>query len=218
MTAQKTSYHHGDLRAALLEAALEIITEHGPQKLTIREVARKACVSHTAPYRHFANKDDLIVAVVKQGFELMTQTMLDKKNAAEPDPISQFAASGTAYVDFALQHPAYYRVMYSGDLLTSTGQHTLQHTSAETFAELVSDVRTCQELGIIRTGNPTLQALSLLCTIHGFVTMVIDNRVGSLLGDDYRVDEIRDVILAAIFQGIGVDPTTSHPSDPLLQQ
>lgn len=218
MTAQKTSYHHGDLRAALLEAALEIITEHGPQKLTIREVARKACVSHTAPYRHFANKDDLIVAVVKQGFELMSQTMLDKKNAAEPDPISQFAASGTAYVDFALQHPAYYRVMYSGDLLTSTGQHTLQHTSAETFAELVSDVKTCQELGIIRPGNPALQALSLLCTIHGFVTMVIDNRVSSLMGEDYPVDEIRDVILAAIFQGLGVEPTPSNHSDLITQQ
>ncbi|MEH6567700.1 MAG: TetR/AcrR family transcriptional regulator [Halioglobus sp.] len=203
MAVAKTNYHHGDLRAALLEAALDIITERGPQKLTIREVARKAGVSHTAPYRHFANKDDLIVAVVKQGFELMSQTMLDKKTAAEADPISQFAASGTAYVDFALQHPAYYRVMYSGDLLTSTGQHTLQHTSAETFAELVSDVKTCQELGIIRTGNPTLQALSLLCTIHGFVTMVIDNRVSSLLGEGYPVDAIRDVILTTIFEGLG---------------
>ena len=203
MAVEKTRYHHGDLRAALLEAALDIITESGPQKLTIREVARKAGVSHTAPYRHFANKDDLIVAVVKQGFELMSQTMLEKKTAAEPDPISQFAASGTAYVDFALQHPAYYRVMYSGDLLTSSGQHTLQHTSAETFSELVADVKTCQELGIIRTGNPTLQALSLLCTIHGFVTMVIDNRVSSLLGEDYPVDGIRDVILTTIFEGLG---------------
>jgi AcrR family transcriptional regulator len=208
VTAQKTSYHHGDLRAALLEAALDIITERGPQSLTIREVARKAGVSHTAPYRHFANKDDLIVAVVKQGFELMSQTMQDKKSAAEPDPISQFAASGTAYVDFALQHPAYYRVMYSGDLLTSTGQHTLQHTSAETFSELVSDVKTCQELGIIRTGNPTLQALSLLCTIHGFVTMAIDNRVSSLLGEGYPLDAVRDVILATIFEGLGGEQAT----------
>jgi AcrR family transcriptional regulator len=203
VTAQKTSYHHGDLRAALLEAALDIITERGPQSLTIREVARKAGVSHTAPYRHFANKDDLIVAVVKQGFELMSQTMQDKKSAAEPDPISQFAASGTAYVDFALQHPAYYRVMYSGDLLTSTGQHTLQHTSAETFNTLVEDVTTCQALNIIRPGDPAKQALALIATIHGLVSLINDNRASAFLGDDHSPEELRDSVMSAIFDGIG---------------
>jgi AcrR family transcriptional regulator len=195
----KTSYHHGDLRCALLDAALDIISEHGPRQLTIREVARKVGVSHTAPYRH------LIVAVVKQGFELMHQTMQEAKAAAEPDPLSQFAASGTAYIDFALDHRAYYRVMYSGDLLSSTGQHTLQHTTSETFADVVNDIRTCQELNIIRPGDPTLQALTLLSSIHGFVTMVIDNRVSALLGDQYPLQEVRDAMLAAIFEGIGAD-------------
>ncbi|MFT4823717.1 MAG: AcrR family transcriptional regulator [Halioglobus sp.] len=205
MSLPKTSYHHGDLRCALLDAALDIISEHGPRQLTIREVARKVGVSHTAPYRHFANKDDLIVAVVKQGFELMHQTMQEAKAAAEPDPLSQFAASGTAYIDFALDHRAYYRVMYSGDLLSSTGQHTLQHTTSETFADVVNDIRTCQELNIIRPGDPTLQALTLLSSIHGFVTMVIDNRVSALLGDQYPLQEVRDAMLAAIFEGIGAD-------------
>ncbi len=58
MATEKSSYHHGDLRSALLAAALDIITELGPQQLTIREVARRAGVSHTAPYRHFADKDE----------------------------------------------------------------------------------------------------------------------------------------------------------------
>lgn len=205
MTTEKSSYHHGDLRSALLEAALEIITEQGPRQLTIREVARRAGVSHTAPYRHFANKDDLIVAVVKQGFDLMSQTMAERKAEAEGDPLSQFAASGLAYVDFALQHPAYYRVMYSGDLLSSTGQHTLQHTSSDTFTEVVNDIKTCQALGVVKAGDATMQALSLLSSIHGFVTMAIDNRVTALLGEDYNVEEVRDAILTTIFEGIGPD-------------
>jgi hypothetical protein len=95
--------------------------------------------------------------------------------------------------------------MYSGDLLSSTGQHTLQHTTSETFADVVNDIRTCQELNIIRPGDPTLQALTLLSSIHGFVTMVIDNRVSALLGDQYPLQEVRDAMLAAIFEGIGAD-------------
>jgi len=199
---EKTPYHHGDLRSALLEAALEILNDHGPRALTIREVARKVGVSHTAPYRHFANKDDLIVAVVRQGFDLMSQAMAERKSAAEPDPLNQFAAAGMAYVDFALENPAYYRVMYSGDLLSSTGQHTLQHTSSETFKEVVRDITTCQELGIIRPGDPAMQALGLLSTIHGFVTMVIDNRVSALLGDEYQPQDVRDAVLTSIFEGL----------------
>ncbi len=204
MAASKANYHHGDLRTALLDAALAIIAETGPQGLTIREVARRAGVSHTAPYRHFTDKDELIVAVVEQGFTLMQQTMLDKKAAADQDPISQFAASGIAYIDFALEHPAYYRVMYSGDLLSSVGQLSLQHTSANTFKDMISDMETCQQLNILRPGDPAKQALAIISIMHGFVTLVNDNRVGALLGDDYQLDDIRDVIMKSIFEGLGV--------------
>ena len=206
MPAEKSSYHHGDLRSALLAAALDIIAELGPQQLTIREVARRAGVSHTAPYRHFADKDQLILAVVEQGFELMRQTIAEKKAAAPQDEINQFAASGQAYIDFALQHPAHYRIMYSGNLLSSTGQQSLQHTSSDTFKEMVSDMKTCQELNILRPGDPAQQALAILSTVHGFVMLVNDNRVNALLGDDYQIDDIRDSVMAAIFEGLGIAP------------
>ena len=206
MSTEKSSYHHGDLRSALLAAALDIIGELGPQQLTIREVARRAGVSHTAPYRHFADKDQLILAVAEQGFELMRQTMTDKKAAAPQDEINQFAASGQAYIDFALQHPAHYRIMYSGNLLSSTGQQSLQHTSSDTFKEMVSDMKTCQELNILRPGDPAQQALAILSTVHGFVTLVNDNRVNALLGDDYQLDDIRDTVMAAIFESLGFAP------------
>lgn len=206
MKAEKSSYHHGDLRAALLSTALEIIAEQGPQGLTIREVARRVGVSHTAPYRHFADKDEMLVAVVEQGFSLMRDTMQAGKAAAATDPISQFAAAGSAYIEFALQHPAYYRIMYSGNLLFNAGQEALQHTSADTFRELVEDVRTCQQLNLIRPGDPAQQALAILATVHGFVTLVNDGRVEALLGEEYSVDEMRDTVMAAIFQGVGIEP------------
>ncbi|WP_101758024.1 TetR/AcrR family transcriptional regulator [Oceanicoccus sp. KOV_DT_Chl] len=203
MPDNKNPYHHGDLRTALLEAALSIITESGPQALTIREVARRAGVSHAAPYRHFADKDELILAVVEQGFALMQATMTTAKSQAEQEPLAQFAASGMAYIDFALEYPAYYRVMYSGDLLSSTGQQSLQHTSADTFKDLISDVQTCQQLNIIRPGDPAKQALALISMVHGFVTLANDNRIAALLGENYPLAEIRNTIMSAIFEGIG---------------
>ena len=208
MSAIKEKYHHGDLRTALLDAALAVISEIGPQGLSIREVARRAGVSHAAPYRHFKDKDELILAAVEQGFELMQQTMDAEKEQAADDPGAQFAASGLAYVNFALQHPAYYRVMFSGDLLSSIGHVSLQHTSRDALQDMVDNIAQCQKLGFVRPGDPVTQALSILSTIHGFVSLVNDNRIGHLIGNPYSLDDIRDAVLTAIFDGLGARPDT----------
>ncbi|MFK7977488.1 MAG: TetR/AcrR family transcriptional regulator [Halioglobus sp.] len=203
MTAAKQRYHHGDLRSALLGAALEVIGEIGPQGLTIREVARRAGVSHAAPYRHFTDKDELILAVVEQGFELMQATVEHEKSSAEDDPVHQFAATGLGYVNFALEHPAYYRVMFSGDLLSSTGHVTLQHTSAEALQDMVAQIEQAQALNVVRKGDAVMQALTIWSAIHGFVSLVNDNRIGHLVDVENSPDSIRDAVLTVLFQGLG---------------
>ncbi len=214
MAELKTSYHHGNLRSALLDAAASVISEIGPQGLTIREVASRAGVSHAAPYRHFSGKDEILLAAVEQGFALLEQTMADCKAAADSDPISQFAASGIAYVDFALQHSAYYRVMFSGNLLSAGGELSLEHTSRETLLEMVRNIEQCQALGIVRQGDAQVFALTIWSTIHGFVSLANDGRLEHLLYDEASAQVLRDAVLSAIFQGLGqpLDPPPIAPS------
>jgi len=204
MSTVKLAYHHGDLRAALIDSALEVIGELGPQAMTIREVARRAGVSHAAPYRHFTDKDALILAVVERGFQLMDETMQAARATAGEDLLAQFAASGEAYFDFAFRYPAYYRVMFSGDLLNSTGSESLRHTSDPSFSQMQQDLRACQAMGILREGDPLLQAISIVSTIHGFVSLVNDNRIGDLLGEERTLEQVKEFVMTSIFEGLGV--------------
>lgn len=104
-------YHHGDLRRALIEAARRILErEGGPSALSLRAVAREAGVSPAAPYHHFKDKDELMGAVARQGFDALAETMRKAGEAASPE--TKLNALGVAYVCFARDNPALYHVMY----------------------------------------------------------------------------------------------------------
>jgi AcrR family transcriptional regulator len=106
-------YHHGDLRRGLIEAAQAILEREGPQALSLRAVAREAGVSPAAPYHHFKDKGDLMLAVAEQGFNDLGEAMTRAIEAAgELSPEQRVTEIGVAYVQFAQEHPALYRVMY----------------------------------------------------------------------------------------------------------
>src|SRR5215469_15808691 len=97
-------YHHGNLREALLSAALRLISEVGPTAFTLREVARRAGVSHNAPYRHFRDRDELMAAVSTEGYEELTRTIRDAAEQ-ESGALARLKGAGLAYVKFALRRP-----------------------------------------------------------------------------------------------------------------
>ena len=111
-SGQRRGYHHGNLREALVEAALELIAEKGPAGYTIAEAARLAGVSPAAPYRHFRDAEALLAEVALRGFERFAAVLADAWNNGLPDPMRAFEAIGRAYLAFARDEPAYYAAMF----------------------------------------------------------------------------------------------------------
>src|ERR1700733_6477632 len=104
-------YHHGHLRDALLEATIQLIAEVGPAGFTLREVARRAGVSHNAPYRHFRDKDALLAEVATQGYKELAKSMAHAADR-QADALEGLKQAGLAYVSFALRRPEHFTVMF----------------------------------------------------------------------------------------------------------
>jgi AcrR family transcriptional regulator len=105
-------YHHGNLKEALVRAALELIAEKGPFGFTFADAARWAGVSPAAPYRHYSDREELMADVAKRGFEEFEQALRKAWDGGEKDPVRSFEKLGRAYLDFARKHPAYYSAMF----------------------------------------------------------------------------------------------------------
>ncbi len=109
---ERRGYHHGNLREALVEAALALIGEKGPAGFTIAEAARLAGVSPGAPYRHFRDAEALLAEVALRGFDRLAALLTAAWNNGQPEPIRAFEALGRAYLAFAREEPAYYAAMF----------------------------------------------------------------------------------------------------------
>jgi len=109
-------YHHGNLKEALIQAALDLIAQKGPGGFTFAEAARSAGVSPAAPYRHFRDRDDLLVDVARRGFDQFAQALARAWDDGRPETMAAFERVGRAYLDFARREPAYYSAMFEAGI------------------------------------------------------------------------------------------------------
>lgn len=165
-------YHHGDLRRGLIDAAQAILEREGPQALSLRAVAREAGVSPAAPYHHFKDKSDLMLAIAEQGFDVLGEAMtksLDEANNLTPE--ARVTEIGVAYVQFAQEHPALYRVMYDCSRNLETLPDTV-HDKEESSYSLVKEALLAagraapgDEIGL------ELATIASWCAAHGVAEM-----------------------------------------------
>ncbi len=171
----RRSYHHGNLRPALLDASLQLIAEVGPAAFTLREVARRAGVSHNAPYRHFRNKEELMAAVAAEGFDRLARAMQEAM-ARSDHPLEKFRNSGFAYVECSLRWPQHFTVMFEAPL--DLARYPTTATAADRAFRILADaVASCQTEGLLLPGNPLPVALAAWSLVHGIAKLAIAERL-----------------------------------------
>ena len=167
-------YHHVNLRRTLLEAAVELIGEVGPRAFTLREVARRAGVSHNAPYRHFSNKNALLADVATEGFERLTATM-QKTMARARSPLDRLELSGCGYVTFALQWPQHFAVMFDHPPDVESEEKRRAATTA--FGVLQGCVGAAQESGDLPSCDPLPLAWMAWSFVHGVAKLAVSGNL-----------------------------------------
>lgn len=177
----ESSYHHGDLRNALIQAGLDLLGKGGAHQLSLREAARVAGVSQAAPYRHFANKEALLAAIAQEGFSTLAHLLRKAAERHPDDPEEQFHEACTAYLLLALEHPDHFRLMFGAVLPIDPADHPELSRAAEgAFQELIRIVARCQEAGVIGPGATDKLALLAWCFSHGLSSLMLDRRLAFL--------------------------------------
>jgi AcrR family transcriptional regulator len=168
---RRESYHHGDLKRALTSAALSLVAEKGPKGFTLTEAARRAGVSAAAPYRHFADKAELLATVAEQGFR---ELHADLAAAADlvSDPRERVTELGRVYVRWAVAHPDHYQVMFGAESL-KTEQPSVVAAGEQAFGDLLDAITKCQEAGMLGGQDPREVAAPLWSLVHGIASLAI---------------------------------------------
>jgi AcrR family transcriptional regulator len=205
------TYHHGNLREALLKAALGLVRKAGPQGFTLREAARRAGVSHNAPYRHFKSRDELLAEVAAEGFERLTKFM-EQSAAQGASPLERFQLSGRGYVRFALQDPEHFAVMFDHPGLAQASAHCGE-ASGQAFMALLGYVRDCQEVGALPAGDPQMLALMAWSVVHGVSKLAVSGHLPfSSQGD---VLEFAASLISTLGTGMTRSAATGAPEQTL---
>jgi AcrR family transcriptional regulator len=204
VTAVDRPYHHGDLHRAIVNAALEVLSETQSTEFSLRELARRAGVTHNAPYKHFADKRELFAAVSAVGFDLLAKRLTHAMQG-HTSPRAQLFALARDYVRHGVENPALYRLMFGG-YLTGPDDHrpAIEIAAAEKTRALLSEAIAQGALGrpLPKTARnePKVAAAILIfwSLVHGLTLLLVDR----LVGPSRKADELSESVLQGMLEGL----------------
>lgn len=204
--AGRRGYHHGNLREALVEAALRLIAEKGAGGFTFADAARAAGVSPAAPYRHFRDRDALIADVARRGFEQFATALEAAWADGRPDPFRAFEAIGRAYLKFAREEPAYYAAMFEAGVPLAADP-ALSPAADRAFAVLRTASETLAALLPRERRPPALMmALHIWAMSHGIASLFARADAGRR-ALPMEPEELLEAGVLVYLQGLGLTPT-----------
>lgn len=207
-----------DVKGRLLAAAAELLAEVGPAAVSLRELARRAGVSHAAPYNHFENKQALLVEVATDGWARLERSMADAQAVTPREPFAQLSATGLGYLLFALREPATYKLMLQKEYRPHHDEDDLSGKSRPAYHRLETAVREVRGVSGLPVDDRSVGADCLVCwgLVHGLASLAIDARVPGLPHDDltmYRLllDRLGDMWRGAPKRGGAKPPPDAPP-------
>lgn len=203
----KQGYHHGNLRQALIDAALKLIDEHGPQGFTLSDAAKLAGVTPAAVYRHFTGRDELIAEVALQGFGIFADLMDHAYDNGRPTALRAFEATGRAYLAFARRFPGHYMAMFESGLNVNRSPELAR--AAERARGVLSRAAEAlsQHIPAERRPPPAMFAAHIWALSHGVVELFTRGAPGSRA--PFPPDDLLEAGIGIYLRGLGLMPPDS---------
>ncbi len=201
VTQATKPYHHGDLWQALVRAGIEILRADGVHGLTLRAVARRAGVSHAAPYRHFADKEALLAAIAEDGYHLLASDLADLLAMRQQTATDLLRLAGHRYVQFVLANPDDVRVMFSGMLVDYDKYPDLCAASNAAFVLLVELITRLQAEHAAIQEDPYRQALAAWSMMHGLASLLMEQSFPPEIQAIMDVDALIDYCAGIVMRG-----------------
>lgn len=198
-----------DLRRKFIDASLELVTERGVEGLTLRDLAKRVGVTHPAVYRYFPDKAALLASVAEEGFWAMRSEVI-KACAPYPDTRTRFGKLVDAYIRFAVERPAHFRLMFGPEAADKWASASLRAAETATFNLCLDAVIEGQRSGLVRSGDAREIALAGWAMIHGIASLVLNGLVNWVGISSTSTEYLAAMLENAFFVGVG--PPPSPPS------
>jgi AcrR family transcriptional regulator len=198
---KNSSYHHGDLKQALIESGMKILKEEGYPALTLRSAARAAGVSHSAPYAHFADKQALLAAISTRGFLNLYQQLSETVANYGDNPRDLLIETSWTYLQFAFSEPSCFKLMFSGILEDQHAYPEFVEAVQKTYHLLVDVVKICQIGRVLGPGPADECAMGVWSLVHGFVSLYLEQQVPGRLLEKYPLKKLLENILQLLDSG-----------------
>jgi len=185
-----------NLRERILECALHYIEDEGVENISLRHIARKLGISHSAPYRHFTTKDYLILELANIGYKIFAEYLHDKEmqenEVSNMELEACFVVNGKKYIDFALQHPTYYKLMFISPLPNPQDHPELYTNAMGAFDCFKVHIQRLQDRGIFRKKNLSAAVLLAWSNVHGLASLILTDKLYPLNLDEKALTDTID--------------------------
>jgi len=200
----KRGYHHGNLRQALVEAALELIAAQGPQGFTLSEAAKAADVTPAAVYRHFTGRDELLAEVARQGYDIFAALMEFAYSNGKPTALAAFEATGRAYLAFARKYPGHYKAMFESGLdLNAHPELAIVAARARGVLETAAQ-QLSMHMPAARRPPASMFSAHVWALSHGVVELFLRGNPGAL--SPFSPEDLLEAGIGIYLRGLGLLP------------